>query len=64
LAWLKKREEANQLRVTALSDKHYRNILEDCLGSARPAAARVRMRVARVRWRADARCCAVQTASR
>jgi dynein heavy chain len=36
LTWLKRREEANGLRVTSLSDKHYRNILEDCLSNGKP----------------------------
>ena len=44
LAWLKKREEANNLRVTSLGDKHYRNMLEDCLSSARPCARARRAR--------------------
>ncbi|KAI3432720.1 hypothetical protein D9Q98_004263 [Chlorella vulgaris] len=35
-AWLLKREAANGLRVTQLNDKHFRNVLEDCLASGRP----------------------------
>jgi len=31
LSWLKRREEANSLRVTGLADKHFRNVLEDCM---------------------------------
>lgn len=30
-SWLKNREEANQLVVTQLNDKMFRNHLEDCL---------------------------------
>lgn len=29
--WLMNREEANQLKVTQLNDKMFRNHLEDCL---------------------------------
>jgi dynein heavy chain, axonemal len=29
--WLMNREEANQLKVTQLNDKNFRNHLEDCL---------------------------------
>lgn len=35
LTWLKKREEANGLRVTSLTDKHFRNVLEDCLSAGK-----------------------------
>lgn len=35
LTWLRKREEANGLRVTSLSDKHFRSVLEDCLSSGK-----------------------------
>ena len=30
-SWLLSREAKNGLRVTQLNDKHFRNILEDCL---------------------------------
>ena len=47
VAWIKKRDEANRLRVTSLGDKRFRNALEDsmafgepllreCRGGARP----------------------------
>lgn len=34
--WLMKREEANQLKVTTLTDKLFRNALEDCLTFGKP----------------------------
>ena len=34
--WLKNREQDNQLRVTSLNDKHFRNILDDCLSFGKP----------------------------
>jgi len=34
--WLMNREEANQLRVTQLNDKFFRNHLEDCLTFGKP----------------------------
>ena len=34
--WLKNREQDNQLRVTSLNDKHFRNVLDDCLSFGKP----------------------------
>lgn len=34
--WLMNREEANQLKVTQLNDKMFRNHLEDCLTFGKP----------------------------
>lgn len=36
LAWIKAREEANQLKVTALSERNFRNHLEDALTYGKP----------------------------
>jgi dynein heavy chain len=36
LVWLKAKEAANQLRVTSLNDKQFRNHLEDCLVYGKP----------------------------
>eukprot|EP00327_Prymnesium_parvum_P015479 CAMPEP_0113272674 /NCGR_PEP_ID=MMETSP0008_2-20120614/23450_1 /TAXON_ID=97485 /ORGANISM="Prymnesium parvum" /LENGTH=4484 /DNA_ID=CAMNT_0000122153 /DNA_START=48 /DNA_END=13502 /DNA_ORIENTATION=+ /assembly_acc=CAM_ASM_000153 len=36
LSWIKKREEANQLRVTSLIDKRFRNTLEDAMAFGTP----------------------------
>ena len=36
LLWLKTKEAANQLRVTSLNDKQFRNHLEDCLVYGKP----------------------------
>ena len=36
LSWIKSRETANQLKVTNLNEKHFRNHLEDCMSFGRP----------------------------
>ena len=36
LSWIKKRDEANQLRVTQLADKRFRNALEDAMAFGQP----------------------------
>ena len=36
LSWIKAREEANQLKVTALSERQFRNHLEDALAYGKP----------------------------
>ena len=36
LAWIKRREERNSLRVTQLSDKRFRNQLEDAMAFGQP----------------------------
>ena len=36
LSWIKKRDEVNQLRVTELSDKRFRNALEDAMAFGQP----------------------------
>lgn len=46
--WLMNREEANQLKVTQLNDKLFRNHLEDCLafGKVRGKGAGLRTHAA------------------
>ncbi len=34
--WIMNREEANQLKVTQLNDRMFRNHLEDCLAFGKP----------------------------
>ena len=59
LGWIKRRDEVNQLRVTELTDKRFRNALEDAMAFGQPlliqASARPRVQHATCRFRCSRR---------
>ena len=42
LSWIKRRDEVNQLRITELTDKRFRNALEDAMAFGQPLLIQVR----------------------